>query len=81
MVVGGRPVGATIVGAEAGELISLWSLAIASRLKMSAVAGMIVPYPTISDLSKRAAGAYFSPKLFANPWVKRAVRLVQHLLP
>ena len=36
MVVKGRPVGATLVGADAGEQIALWALALATRLKMSA---------------------------------------------
>ncbi|WP_375551558.1 dihydrolipoyl dehydrogenase family protein [Rhodophyticola porphyridii] len=77
MVVKGKPVGATIVGAQAGELIQIWALAIANGLKMSAVAGMVAPYPTLGEINKRAAGAYFSPRLFENPWVKRVVRLVQ----
>lgn len=77
MVVKGRPVGATIVGAEAGELIQTWALAIANRLKMSAIAAMVAPYPTLGEINKRAAGAYFSPKLFESPWIKRIVRLVQ----
>jgi pyruvate/2-oxoglutarate dehydrogenase complex dihydrolipoamide dehydrogenase (E3) component len=81
MVVKGRPVGASIVGPQAGELIGFWSLAISSRLNMSAVAGMVAPYPTLGEVSKRAAGAYFSPKLFANPVLKRVVRLVQRLIP
>jgi pyruvate/2-oxoglutarate dehydrogenase complex dihydrolipoamide dehydrogenase (E3) component len=81
MIVKGRPVGASIVGAQAGELIGLWSMAISARLKMSAVAGMIAPYPTLGEVSKRAAGAYFSPQLFANPWLKRFVRLVQRIIP
>ncbi len=81
MVVKGRPVGASIVGAQAGELIGLWALAIANRLKMSAVAGMVAPYPTLSEVSKRAAGAYFSPKLFDSPTVKRAVGFVQRWIP
>lgn len=81
MVVRGRPVGASIVGAQAGELIGLWALAISARLKMSQIAGMVAPYPTLGEVSKRAAGAYFSPRLFANPTVKRVVGLVQRLLP
>ena len=79
MVVKGRPVGAGIVGAQAGEMIQLWSLAIANRLRMSAVAAMVSPYPTLGEISKRAAGAYFSPRLFENATVKRVVRLVQRL--
>ena len=81
MVVGGRPVGATIVGAEAGDLAATWSLVIANKLKMSAVSAMVAPYPTLAELNKRAAGAYFSPRLFDNPTVKRVVGLVQRLLP
>ncbi|MBE1283925.1 MAG: dihydrolipoamide dehydrogenase [Rhodobacteraceae bacterium] len=81
MVVKGRPVGASIVGHQAGELIAMWSLALANRLKMAQIAGMIAPYPTIAEVNKRAVGAYFSPKLFDNPMVKRVVRLVQRWLP
>ena len=81
MVVKGRPVGVTIAGAQAGELIGLWAMAIAAKLKMGAVAGTVLPYPTLGEVSKRAAGAYFSPTLFDNPMVKRIVGLVQRFLP
>ncbi|MEE4117722.1 MAG: FAD-dependent oxidoreductase [Paracoccaceae bacterium] len=81
MVVGGRPVGATIVGAQAGEQIALWSLAIANRMKMSAISNAVVPYPTRMEASKRAAGAYFTPRLFENRTVKRVVGFVQRFLP
>ena len=81
MVVKGKPVGATIVGAQAGELIGVWALAIANGLKMSAIANMVAPYPTLGEINKRAAGAYFSPRLFENPWVKRIVGLTQKYLP
>ncbi|UWQ05062.1 NAD(P)/FAD-dependent oxidoreductase [Aliiroseovarius crassostreae] len=81
MVVKGRPVGVSIVGPGAGEMITLWSLALANRLKMSQIAGMIAPYPTMAEVSKRAAGAYFSPRLFDNPRVKQVVGLVQRWLP
>ncbi|MCV6594768.1 MAG: FAD-dependent oxidoreductase [Silicimonas sp.] len=81
MVVKGKPVGATIVGEAAGELVGVWALAIANGLKMSAVAAMVAPYPTLGEVNKRAAGAYFSPKLFDNPTVKRVVGFVQRYLP
>lgn len=81
MVVKGRPVGATIVGHQAGELINLWSLAIANNLKMGQIAAMVSPYPTIGELNKRVAGAYFSPRLFENQTVKRVVRFVQRWIP
>lgn len=81
MVVKGRPVGASLVGPMAGELVGLWAFAIASGAKMAAIAGMVAPYPTLGEISKRAAGAYFSPKLFDNPMLTRVVRLVQRFVP
>ncbi len=81
MVVKGKPVGASIAGHQAGELISMWSLAIANGLKMSQISGMVAPYPTISELNKRVAGAYFTPRLFENDRVKKVVRFVQRWLP
>ncbi|WP_299046603.1 FAD-dependent oxidoreductase [uncultured Tateyamaria sp.] len=81
MVVKGRPVGASIAGHQAGELINLWSLVIANSMKMSQVAAMVSPYPTIGEVNKRAAGAYFSPRLFESDLVKRVVGLVQRLVP
>lgn len=81
MVVKGRPVGASIAGAQAGELINLWALVIANKLKMKHVAGMVAPYPTIGEINKRVAGAYFSPRLFDNPMVKKVVGFVQRWLP
>jgi pyruvate/2-oxoglutarate dehydrogenase complex dihydrolipoamide dehydrogenase (E3) component len=81
MVVSGRPIGASIVGAQAGELIGIWALVIANRLKMTAVANMVVPYPTLGEINKRVAGAYFSPRLFDSAMVKRVVGFVQKMLP
>lgn len=81
LLVRSRPVGVTIVGAQAGELIGLWALAMTTGAKVGQMAGMIAPYPTRGEISKRAAGVYFSPKLFDNPRVKQVVRLVQRFLP
>ena len=81
MVVKGRPVGASIVGAGAGELIGLWSMAIANKLKMSAIAATVLPYPSMGEINKRAASAYFSPKLFESRVIKRVVSFVQRFLP
>ncbi len=81
MVVGGKPVGASIVGAAAGELIGMWAMAIANGLKMTAIARTVLPYPTLSEINKRAAGAYFTPKLFDSSLVKFVVRAVQRIIP
>lgn len=81
MVVKGRPVGVSIAGPQAGELIGMWSLAIANKLKMSQISAMVAPYPSVFEVNKRAAGAYFTPRLFENDAVKKVVRLVQRWLP
>ncbi|MFT7310589.1 MAG: hypothetical protein ACI853_001076, partial [Paracoccaceae bacterium] len=47
----------------------------------SAIANTVLPYPTLSEVNKRAAGAYFSPRLFKNDTVKKVVGLVQRWLP
>jgi pyruvate/2-oxoglutarate dehydrogenase complex dihydrolipoamide dehydrogenase (E3) component len=71
----GNILGASIVGHNAGELIALWVLAIARGLKLSALTGVIFPYPTRSEISKAAASAFYSPKLF-SAWPRRLVRLL-----
>ncbi|WP_370316341.1 NAD(P)/FAD-dependent oxidoreductase [Sagittula sp.] len=81
MVVRGRPVGVSIVGPQAGELANFWSMVIANNLKMSAISAMVSPYPTVGEINKRVAGAYFSPRLFENQTVKTVVRLIQRWLP
>ena len=81
MVVKGRPVGASVLGAQAGELIGLWAMAIANRMKMSAIAATVLPYPTLGEVNKRVAGAYFTPRLFDSLVVKTVVGMVQRFLP
>jgi pyruvate/2-oxoglutarate dehydrogenase complex dihydrolipoamide dehydrogenase (E3) component len=69
----GRILGATIVGAEAGELISLWALAIAQGLNIRALTGIVLPYPTLSEIGKRAAIDFFAPGL-TSPLLRRIIR-------
>lgn len=68
----GKILGATIVAPNAGDLLQPWILAISSKLKISAFANMIAPYPTMGEISKRAAGSYYTPTLF-SPRVRRLV--------
>ncbi|HEX6118002.1 MAG TPA: FAD-dependent oxidoreductase [Dongiaceae bacterium] len=72
----GRVLGVTIVGVQAGELLAPWCLAMARNLKLSALAGTVLPYPTLSELAKGAAGAFYAPKLF-SPAVRRLVRILR----
>ena len=72
----GKILGASILAPNAGELIHSWTLAVHARLKMSAMAGAIAPYPSWSEASQRAAGAFFTDRLFSA----RTKKLVQFLL-
>ncbi len=74
----GRILGASIVGSKAGELIGLWALAISSKQKIGAITSMIAPYPTLGEISKRAAGAWYTPSLFSNK-TRRIVKWLQKL--
>lgn len=68
--------GATILGASAGELIQPWVLAMSQKLKIGALANMIAPYPTLGEVTKRAAGSFYTPQLFSA----RTKRVVKFLL-
>lgn len=74
----GAILGATIVGRQAGELIQPWVLAMASGLKLGAVAQTIAPYPTLGEANKRAAATYYMPKLFSER-TRKIVRFLAKL--
>ena len=74
----GKILGATIVGAHAGELITTWTLAIGQGLNIRALAGLIVPYPTFGEIGKRAAISYFSQSL-TRPVVRRIIGWLRRL--
>ena len=78
VVASGRVVGAGILAPGAGEMIGVWTLAIASRTKLSALAGSIAPYPTRSEAGKRAVGSYFAAKLFSSR-MRKVVRFLTRL--
>lgn len=71
----GRILGATIVGAQAGELIQMWALALSQRLKIKAMTGHVAPYPTLSEISKRAAIKAYATAPF-NPLLRKVMDLL-----
>ncbi|WP_454783726.1 FAD-dependent oxidoreductase [Legionella sp. WA2024007413] len=70
--------GVTIVGPHAGELILPWVIAIREQKKLRTFTDTIVPYPTLSEISKRVASAYYTPKLFSKI-TRTLVRWLQKL--
>ena len=76
---GGRILGAGIAGAAAGELIALFSFAIANRLSARHLAAFVAPYPTLSDVARRL-GLEAQRQQAPNPLLARLVAL-NRLLP
>ncbi len=72
----GRVLGASIVGHHAGELLLPWTLAIERRIPIGKLASVIVPYPTLSEVTKRVAGSFYTESLFGD----RTRKLVRALL-
>ena len=72
----GKILGVTIVGRSAGEIIQLWTLALSQGLKIKAMTGFISPYPTLSEISKRAAIGFYTPSL-TNPWLRRIISFLR----
>lgn len=68
----GKIVGVTIVGAQAGELIGMWIVAMMRTLNIRDLTGIVLPYPTLSEIGKRAALDYFAPRL-TGVWVRRII--------
>lgn len=58
-----RIVGATIVAAHAGEMISELSVAMAGKVGLGALSGVIHPYPTQAEAIKKAADAFNRTRL------------------
>jgi pyruvate/2-oxoglutarate dehydrogenase complex dihydrolipoamide dehydrogenase (E3) component len=74
----GRILGCSMAGPRAGELILPWALAISQKMKIGAMASVVAPYPTLSEISKRAAGSFYTPSLFSEK-TKKIVRFLLKL--
>lgn len=74
----GRVLGCGIAGPHAGDLIQPWALAVAQGMSVGPLATLIAPYPTLGETGKRAAGGFFTPRLF-GAGTRRLVRLLARL--
>jgi pyruvate/2-oxoglutarate dehydrogenase complex dihydrolipoamide dehydrogenase (E3) component len=59
----GRLIGAGVLGPHAGEMAGIFGLMIGRKLPLSALAGLVLPYPTLAEAAKRAAGDFYAQKL------------------
>jgi pyruvate/2-oxoglutarate dehydrogenase complex dihydrolipoamide dehydrogenase (E3) component len=71
----GRVLGVTIVGEGAGDMIAIWSHAVGKGVDIRALAGILLPYPTFSDIGKRAATTYLT-LAFKRTWARRILGLL-----
>ncbi|MCF8061433.1 MAG: FAD-dependent oxidoreductase [Deltaproteobacteria bacterium] len=73
-----KPLGVQILGPRAGELLSEWVAVLNGKVKLSTLASAVHPYPTLGEINKRVAGAYFSPKIFSDK-VRKGLKFFFHL--
>lgn len=62
----GAVYGVTILGHNAGELITPWSTLITYNRKISDFAGVTAPYPTYSEINKKVASAFYKDAFYGN---------------
>jgi len=74
----GRILGVSIVGEGAGELVTGWTPLLGRRGQVRAMAGIMVPYPTLAGIGKWAAATYFTSGLTPS-WVRRIMALMRRL--
>ena len=72
----GLIVGVSIVGANAGEMMNMWALAITNKLKVGNVVGYLSPYPTFSEIGKRAAITNYTA-LSKKPIIRSVIRFLR----
>ena len=70
----GVVLGASVVGAHAGEIINMWSLIVSQKMNIKAITGYISPYPTFSEIGRRAAISYYGD-LPKKPMIRRMISM------
>ena len=71
----GTILGVQILAPNAGDLITMWVLAIDKGIKLSKISSLVLPYPTISEISKQAAASFFYSTL-SNKWIKKIAKFL-----
>ncbi|SJZ98413.1 dihydrolipoyl dehydrogenase family protein [Consotaella salsifontis] len=74
----GRILGAGVVGDKADEITNLFALAISRRMRVSALAGFVSPYPTLGEAARRLATLHYAP-MARRPSVRVLLSLLRRL--
>lgn len=72
----GLILGVSIVGSGAGEMMNMWALAITNKMKVGDVVGYVSPYPTLTEIGKRAAVTNYT-SLARKPIIRSVIRFLQ----
>ncbi len=76
----GHILGATILGAHAGELLHEVVLAMQAKVKIGKISSAIHAYPTLAQINRRVVNGHYAKALFSDR-TKTAVRWLNRLLP
>ena len=68
----GKIEGVSIAGTGAGEMMNMWARAVAKGMNVRDIAQYVSPYPTMSEIGKRAATTYFTPST-KKPWIRSVI--------
>lgn len=68
--------GAGIVGHGAAEMINIWALAVSQNMKVSAMTGYVPPYPTMTEIGKRASTEFYKP-ILQKWWLRKLVSFLR----
>ncbi|CAM9191590.1 unnamed protein product [Discosporangium mesarthrocarpum] len=71
---GGKILGATVVGPNAGDMISELTICIQNGVTIAQLAGTIHPYPTAAECVRQAANMYI--KTLRTPEVNKALEII-----
>ncbi|MCQ0987904.1 dihydrolipoyl dehydrogenase family protein [Jiella marina] len=72
---GGRLLGAGVAGMSAGEMTNMLALAVGKGMTIGDLRDFVSPYPSLSEVGKRAATSYYQP-FTRRPVVRAAVRFL-----
>jgi pyruvate/2-oxoglutarate dehydrogenase complex dihydrolipoamide dehydrogenase (E3) component len=72
----GKILGASIVGAGAGEMVNIWALALSKGMTVRDMTGYIPPYPTMTEIGKRAAVSFYAPAT-RKPLLRKAIAFLR----
>ncbi len=71
----GKILGAGIAGAEAGEVIQMWSLAMQKGISLRGMSSIVSPSPTLAAINKRAAEEFLVPS-GQSPLLRRIIGIL-----